>query len=76
RTAFVVAVLCFEVGVVLELCTIADRGESGDSWINSIIDMTQGSFNDPVDGPQRSQYIARLQKMSIASQFSEPGFEY
>lgn len=59
-----------DVGVVLEMCTIADRRESGDSWINSIIDMTQGSFNEPVDGPQRSQYIARLQKISIARQFS------
>ncbi|MFO5795627.1 hypothetical protein, partial [Klebsiella pneumoniae] len=57
-----------DVDVGLEMCTIADRRESGDSWINSIIDMTQGSFNEPVDGPQRSQYIARLQKISIARQ--------
>lgn len=59
-----------QIGIRLAIPKIAHRRLCGDRWIDSIIDQTEGSFNEPVHGPQRGAYIERLKNITAARQFT------
>lgn len=60
-----------KVGIKLEVPVITIRRRAGDSWIRSIIEMTQGAFNEQPHETNRSDLINRLAKASEARQFAQ-----
>lgn len=59
------------IGVQLEVPTIAERRTAGDAWIRSIVDMTQGAFNEAPHEANRSALIERLARASTARQYAQ-----
>lgn len=59
-----------ELGLTLKVPTLQEYEDAGQAWINGIIEMTQGAFNEPPHGSNRDQYITRLGMATTARQYS------
>jgi hypothetical protein len=59
-----------ELGLTLKVPTLQEYEDAGQAWINGIVEMTQGAFNEPPHGSNRDQYITRLGMATTARQYS------
>lgn len=59
-----------DVGVRLAVPTIAQRRGATNQWIATLIEMSQGAFNEPPHGNNRAAYIDKLTKTTIAKQYA------
>ncbi|BEG72718.1 hypothetical protein RVBP21_3460 [Pseudomonas phage BRkr] len=59
-----------DIGVRLAIPTIAQRKMAASQWSQTLIEMSQGTFNEPPHGVQRSAYIDKLSKATIAMQYA------
>lgn len=59
-----------DTGLTLKVPTAQEYEDSGREWINGIIEMTQGAFNEPPHGTNRDQYISRLGQATQARQYA------
>ncbi len=58
-----------ETGLELKVPNLQEYEDTGNEWINAIVDMTSGTFNEPPHGPNRHKYISRLVKATEAMQY-------
>jgi len=59
-----------DLGLTLKVPTLQTHEEAGKEWIDGIVQMTQGAFNEPPHGSNRDQYITRLGMATTARQYS------
>lgn len=59
-----------DIGLTLKSPTVQEYEDAGRAWINGIIEMTQGAFNEPPHGSNRDQYISRLGLATTARQYA------
>lgn len=59
-----------DMGLALATPTILQHEESGRAWINGIVEMTQGAFNEPPHGTNRNRYIEQLGHATTACQYA------
>lgn len=59
-----------DIGLQLKVPNLQQHEEAGKDWIDGIIQMTQGAFNEPPHGSNRDQYITRLGMATTARQYS------
>lgn len=59
-----------DIGLRLAIPTIAQRRESARQWIDMVIQMSQGAFNEPPHGSNRSKYIDKLSHATTAMQYA------
>jgi len=59
-----------DLGVTLKVPTVQEYEDAGRDWINGIIEMTQGAFNEPPHGANRDRYILSLGEATTARQYS------
>jgi len=59
-----------ELGLTLKVPTLQEYEDSGLDWINGIVEMTQGAFNEPPHGANRDQYISQLAMATTARQYT------
>lgn len=59
-----------DMGLELSTPTILQHEESGRSWIDGIVEMTQGAFNEPPHGTNRNRYIEQLGQATTACQYA------
>lgn len=59
-----------ELGLELKVPTILEFEEAGRAWIDGIIDMSQGAFNEPPHGSARDAYITKLGVSTTARQYT------
>ena len=59
-----------DLGLTLKVPTLQEYEDGGQAWINGIVEMTQGAFNEPPHGTNRDQYITRLGMATTARQYS------
>jgi hypothetical protein len=63
-------VVWFEkVGIRLEVPSITERRHAGNAWIQGIVEMTTGAFNEQPHEANRAAYIDKLAKASTARQY-------
>lgn len=60
-----------EIGVKLTIPNLYQRRVYVDAWIESLVDMTGGTFNEGPDGPNRSAYINKLNEATKAMHFGQ-----
>lgn len=58
------------IGLRLGTPTLMDQREAGDAWVDSIVEMTQGAFNEPPHGTNRNRYISQLGNTTTARQYA------
>lgn len=58
------------IGIKLAPPTVAERRIAAKLWYDTLIEMSQGAFNESPDGNQRYEYIRRLQQSTKATQFA------
>lgn len=56
-------------GLTLKVPTLQEYEDLGQDWINSIVEMTQGAFNEPPHGTNRERYIMSLADATTARQY-------
>lgn len=59
-----------DVGIKLAPPSVAERRIAAKIWYDTLIEMSQGAFNESPDGNQRFEYIRRLQQATKATQYS------
>jgi hypothetical protein len=59
-----------EIGIKLAPPSVAERRVAAKLWYETLIEMSQGAFNESPDGNQRFDYIRRLQQATKATQYS------
>lgn len=59
-----------DVGLRLGTPSLLEQREAGELWINGIIEMTQGAFNEPEHGQNRNRYINHLGNTTSARQYA------
>lgn len=59
-----------EVGVKLTPPSVAERRVAAKLWYDTLVEMSQGAFNESPDGNQRFEYIRRLQQATKATQYA------
>ncbi|AEH03498.1 hypothetical protein AVT69_gp073 [Pseudomonas phage PhiPA3] len=59
-----------DIGLRLAVPTIEKRRASGGQWMQALIDMTQGAFNEQPHGQQRQRYIDNLAQATTALQYA------
>lgn len=59
-----------DLGLMLKVPTIFEFEEAGRSWIDGIVTMTQGAFNEPPHGNNRDNYITRLGLATMAREYA------
>ncbi len=59
-----------EMGFLLSCPNVYDHEELGNAWLNGIIDMTQGAFNEPPEGRNRGAYINQLAEATSAREYA------
>lgn len=59
-----------EIGVKLTPPSVAERRTAAKLWYDTLIEMSQGAFNESPEGNQRFDYIRRLQQATKATQYS------
>lgn len=58
------------MGFLLTCPSIYDHEDLGRSWLNGIIEMTQGAFNEPPEGRNRSAFIKQLAESTSAREYT------
>lgn len=58
------------IGIKLAPPSVAERRVAAKLWYDTLIEMSQGAFNESPDGNQRFDYIRRLQQATKATQYS------
>ena len=59
-----------DMGLELGTPTVLQHEESGRAWIDGIVTMTQGAFNEPPHGNNRNRYIEQLGQATTARQYA------
>lgn len=59
-----------EFGLEFKVPTLQEYEEVGKEWIDSIIETSQGSFNEPPHGSNRDRYITQLAYSASARQYA------
>lgn len=59
-----------DLGLTLKVPSLQEYEDAGREWINGIVEMTQGAFNEPPHGANRDQYISQLAMATTARQYS------
>lgn len=59
-----------DIGLKLSVPTLQQHEEAGKAWIDGIIEMTQGAFNEPPHGANRNRYIDQLGQTTTARQYA------
>lgn len=59
-----------DVGIKLSPPSVSERRIAAKLWYDTLIEMSQGAFNESPDGNQRFDYIQRLQKATQATQYA------
>ena len=59
-----------DVGVKLAPPSVAERRIAAKLWYETLIEMSQGAFNESPEGNQRFEYIRRLQQATKATQYA------
>lgn len=59
-----------DIGLVLKVPTLQHYEDEGRNWIEGIVEMTHGMFNEPPHGKNRENYILKLGAATQARQYS------
>lgn len=59
-----------DIGIKLAPPSVASRRVAAKLWYETLIEMSQGAFNESPEGNQRFEYIRRLQQATRATQYS------
>lgn len=59
-----------DVGIKLSPPSVAERRIAAKLWYDTLIEMSQGAFNESPEGNQRFEYIRRLQQATKATQYA------
>lgn len=59
-----------DIGLELRLPNMQQYEEAGKAWIDNIISLTQGAFNEPPNGANRRDFITSLAYSTSARQYS------
>lgn len=59
-----------DIGIKLAPPTVAERRVAAKLWYDTLIEMSQGAFNESPEGNQRFEYIRRLQQATRATQYA------
>lgn len=59
-----------KIGIKLSPPSVADRRVAAKLWYDTLIEMSQGAFNESPEGNQRFEYIRRLQQATKATQYA------
>jgi len=59
-----------DIGLRLGTPSLMDQREAGEAWVDSIVEMTQGAFNEPAHGTNRNRYISQLGQTTTARQYA------
>lgn len=59
-----------EFGFILKCPTLYEHEEMGANWLNGIIEMSQGAFNEPPEGRNRSVFIQQLANSTSAREYA------
>lgn len=57
-----------DTGLSLSVPTLQEYEDAGREWIDNIIEMSQGAFNEPPHGTNRNRFINRLAEATTARQ--------
>lgn len=58
------------IGLRLKTPTLQEYEDAGREWIDNIIELTQGAYNEPPHGSNRNEYINSLALATTARQYS------
>jgi hypothetical protein len=59
-----------EMGFLLQCPSVWDHEELGRAWLTGIIEMTQGAFNEPPEGRNRTRFIEQLAESTAAREYT------
>lgn len=59
-----------DMGFLLSCPTVYEHEELGKAWLDGIIEMTQGAFNEPPEGRNRSTFINQLAESTSAREYA------
>jgi hypothetical protein len=59
-----------DMGLELHTPSVLQHEESGKAWIDGIVEMTQGAFNEPPHGTNRNRWIEQLGQATTARQYA------
>lgn len=59
-----------EIGLMLAAPTAEQQERAGRAWIDGLIEMSHGAFNEPPHGPNRNRFINELANSSSARQYA------
>lgn len=59
-----------DFGFILKCPDLYEHEEMGASWLNGIIEMSQGAFNEPPEGRNRSVFIQQLATSTSAREYA------
>jgi hypothetical protein len=59
-----------QVGVRMRVPSIAERREAGQQWIDGVVEMTHGAFNESPGDANRGSFIDRLGRVTSARQYA------
>lgn len=59
-----------DIGIKIAPPSVAERRIAAKLWYDTLIEMSQGAFNESPDGNQRYDYILRLRAATKATQYS------
>lgn len=60
-----------EIGVKLQVPNLYQRKEYVNAWIDNLIEMSSGTFDEAPDGHKRSQFIEKLNRATEALHFGQ-----
>ncbi len=59
-----------DIGIKIAPPSVAERRIAAKLWYDTLIEMSQGAFNEPPEGERRLEYIKRLQTATKATQYA------